>query len=821
MLSKEAIIKMKRNPADLKLGTQRKSDVSSDNDFDLDRGDFLIQHKKPNPILAKGVQLQGKSTGPKVTSINLAGGHSDFVADLEGLVAKDAAADFFARKSMSSDNSAQDSKLTFTALNKHNQKFEDSDISFEDSGDPSSSESESMDSTTLKVLTANTANARAEPVAQKAPIIGGSFSSKSNLPSVPAKDQRQQRLGLGLELKANDRPFVIEKESSERVPKPVEVKNPPPVFNLNPKANDKPEVSVPDVNPKQQQFAFEAKGSIPSSDVNKSSFEPKAAVGLQRLQPSGSISSQNEVFFEAKPPGKHAPGDWANAFEMESNASETFQAKSKDKDKPEGEELKQSKFEPKLPSYPPGQKFSIPEFKFSKGEKDSSVTSEESEKFEVKQPNRQSNAPRQSEVIEVNFERKPVVIPPLPLIQSGPKYDLSSGQTTSELKGQPPGTGFDGKARLGGQPTAVFRLGEPQAESKPVEVPAAKPIQFSTEYKQQSLQVTDTSSPNRHEQQAANPIKLQPYTPAAIILQPNLQAGPQSQPQVSQPSIMKRQEPQPKPESAGIHLNLQASPAPSVPAIQPPQAVQFNLQLSQGDSLDYNTICTDILKLDLSREIAAAQLHEKKPGCWDCFLSCFGCTTEELLEAHRPHKDRILALGQIPLNPSNSLHQRILIAFYRSANQSNDVVAIEGDHWRENGFTENRPFQELGNSGLLLMNCLLYICASYPKLTHEIIFVSKSRATAFSWATLGAKLAYECMIALRNGRLNASFNTYKPNDYLFHNLFCGAYLHCFRLYSKSPAVGLDACIKETCKVLGSGSERLFDEINAQREEERR
>lgn len=246
-----------------------------------------------------------------------------------------------------------------------------------------------------------------------------------------------------------------------------------------------------------------------------------------------------------------------------------------------------------------------------------------------------------------------------------------------------------------------------------------------------------------------------------------------------------------------------------------PSPVEFT-----SSSLIYEAIMKEIACLDLSNEMREVQSTETQLGCWACFISCFCCATEELTEEQRLFTRTVQALGKLQLNKADPLHQRMFNALWQLTGHPQENVQIEGEHWKSIGFTSG-PIAELGESGFLTVTLLLYLCAKFPKLTQQTLAVSLAPGTAFSWVVLGSRIASACLASLKQGALNSTLNSYVKVRSLYSTLFCAAFFHCFRLYTKNSSSGIEPCINATCKEIKGKSERLMEGLREHIDEEYR
>lgn len=854
----------------------RKSDASSDNDFELDRGDIFIHSKQPQISAGKGLQLQGKTTTTKVTNINFAGAKPSFLSDLEQVIegnegkpSKSKADEskmqaFFDMKSdISSSESFALDKLTPDLLKKHNHDFNigsESDVL--DSEEGLSSGSEDDKSSLLEMLTQKRDDARPIAIGQPKAPAGVNFSLKATGPEAPKPGLKQPSSvpEFKLELKSKDDPFKVETDFPVRDVKPAEAPRQPISYRASDKAY-KPEVEAPrrgfqEVEPQKppQSFrpndkAFKTENEVPVREFKASEAQgkvgfnldlrsPPSHPGAKAFQISKPIDAQAESFYvkpevESAPQGdklvlprfhskqdsassnsqqgggaiihpskKSEPITWAVNFDMPSETeSEQFHnekvARPDDKKRLPEPEIKPLVLENL-------GKFKVQGIK-NEGKAFSVSSSEESESFSIKVPKaraREAEAPK-SQVNEISveskIEKKPTTIPPLALEIQAKKFQLSGAQATSEQK-LPSEQLPSGKVNEGDQGKVSFKLSKPIPGTdshidSPVQDPSAN-VQLRFVASSQLSQPAPKQDP-------------QPGPSVAVVGQFQGNSGALSKAPDNSSFALREH-----PSSAGV-------PGPSVPILQP--SLQLNLNASQPSttSLAYSDIMEAIGLVDLTRETEEVKASEKKPGCWDCFTGFFGCTADELCEEMRENRRKILALSLIRLDPENALHKRMIQSFWRTTSRSQELVSVVGDHWRQIGFTENNPCVELKESGFLTMILLLNISSRFPKLTQEIIFFSRSPATNFPWATLGARIVQEMLTHLRIGDFNMTFNLYRKTNSLFSTLFCAAYLHCFRLYARAPQAGIEECFNETVKVLSKTSDQLIDEIRGQIAEEAR
>jgi hypothetical protein len=788
---------MQRPSADRKNFAFRSSDASSDNDAEMVRDNVFIKAKQPSVGLDLKLNLKAGG-GQKLPSANLAAEKTSFVSDLEKVFEDeevspskksqlDLKKQFFdfqseASSSMSFDNS---SKLTPDMLQKHNEsKFNlESGSEFLDSEQAESSGSEDNEAL-LAILAPKDRAKTPEPIALAKGPTGVSFRTKPTLAEAAQKDARLQDLtstvqkgDVTAEIK-DDRLKVSEFKlgptessqapvfkldlSKQAEPHPQQVRAKRPSLELEVKASPgfafKPDEVA--VKPQPRNF-LPALHSKP--DLKTSSVQP----------PEGSSQDWRPEILKNKPVGV-----WDNfSISSKSDAEELFKNA-----KPHVEHRQDSKFEIKPMPFEQLNKQPESRKELVEAAEAFRVSSSESENFEIKTSHAsvvfKGEAPKPTG--EASLESKQIVIPQLPL-----GYQKSEGLIgTTEVKFQATMDArpkvIDGKPR----PSIIAAFGVASQPNSEVYLSAQQRVG------QNSASIAESPSPPKVELSVSPAYSAQAPIPSPVSLP---HQAPHQAPQVpSSVSILR--------PSGSLEIKL--SPA----------------EQGRSESIQFDDIMNDLGKVDLSSGAEDSKSAEKT-GCWGCFTSFFGCGTEELGENHRQIRNRVLALSRPSLKPDDRLHQRMLHAFWRYASRSHDEVPLMGDHWRRIGFTENNPCAELKESGLLTMVMLLTISSKFPKLTQEIIFYSRSPSTVFAWAALGGRFTLDCLECLRKGKMNATFNMYPKTPSLFSSVFCGAYLHWFRLFSKQPETGIELCYAETKKLLMKSSDQLLEELRVQMEEE--
>jgi hypothetical protein len=775
---------MQRPSVDRKNSAFSSSDASSDNDAEMIRKNVFIKAKQPSAGL--DLKLNLKAGGQKVPSLNLAAEKTSFVSALEKVFEDeevspskptqlDLKKQFFDKQSEASSSSSFDnsSKLTPNMLQRHNE-FKgnlESESEFFDSEQAVSSGSEEDDGALLAILAPKDRVKTPEPIALVRGPTGVSFRTKPTPAARP--DARLQDLTSAVQradisppaAKADDR----QKESQFKLGPTTSSKA--PVFKLELSAKAEP--SAQHVYAKRPPMELEAKdapGFTSKHDeaaAKPTNFLPalhsKPGLKTSSVQPpEGSGQDWRPEVMKNKPVGV-----WDNySMSSRSDAEEFYKnAKTHEHRQDSNLQLKPMLFE-QLNKLPESRKESVEAAKAFR------VSSSESESIEVKRPKAsvvfQGEAPKPAG--KAAIESKQFVL-------SQPSYKHSEGSLGTTVVKLQAATDTrpkvdDGKPRSSIR--AVFGV-ESQPNSE---------VYLSAQQQrvgQSSAPISESPSPQV--EHSFSPIASSALAPL--------------KPSIGLPSKAPHQAPQ----VAGAVLI-------------PPGGLEMNLS-----STEYEDIMNDMAKVDFSSEVEDAKSAEKKPGCWDCFTSYFGCGTEELVESHRQYRRRVLTLSRASLKPDDPLHQRMLQAFWRYAKRSHESVPMIGDHWRQIGFTENNPCAELKESGLLTMIMLLTISYDFPKLTQAIILYSRSPSTAFAWAALGGRLTLDCLECLKTGKLNATFNRYPSTSSLFSKVFCAAYLHWFHLASKQPETSIELCYAETKKLLTKSSGQLLEMLRAQMEEE--
>lgn len=258
-------------------------------------------------------------------------------------------------------------------------------------------------------------------------------------------------------------------------------------------------------------------------------------------------------------------------------------------------------------------------------------------------------------------------------------------------------------------------------------------------------------------------------------------------------------------------LNLQvrgrAPSQPPQPKSPPKLSDASSASKEMQDPLAYHNILYAIDQLNISSQTAAVKASERESSC----CSCMG--SRGLSKRAKHIRDRVFALSLIKLDKHNSLHIRMLQCLWRTVTRTHDTVEITGEHWGELGFADNDPIAILKESGFLTLSLLLHLSSVFPKFMKEIINYSSYPTGGFSWPSLGAKIVQQCLICLRSGALNTTFNFNSKDREVFTSLFCGAYLHCFRLFVNDPNSGIDECFREMCRMVNKDSQQILNDLS--------
>jgi hypothetical protein len=180
---------------------------------------------------------------------------------------------------------------------------------------------------------------------------------------------------------------------------------------------------------------------------------------------------------------------------------------------------------------------------------------------------------------------------------------------------------------------------------------------------------------------------------------------------------------------------------------------------SPGDLLYIQDVLRNIEYENIGNEIAKASAMLKKPSFMNWCTSCFtGNSNRIAKEEERQARNRLFAMSLVKYSDSNLFHQKLLMSIWRLYTGAHSNCPRIGSHWKDLGFTQEDPTEQLGASNIFGLICMVFLACRFKDDVIKIIDRSRDPRFSFKFANISLKMSEITLKAVEHKRVNPTIN---------------------------------------------------------------